>query len=93
MHRNPSTQRHITLGQSIPEVQSKGHNLQVQALSSNDVSSDLCERFLEFLSELIGTHDFTSLSHLSKEFFKAAEQSDERSFVDICHFAIEVDNC
>jgi predicted N-acyltransferase len=73
----------------IPEVKSEGGDLQIQTLSGNDVPSDLCERFLEFLSEFIRTHDFTSLSHLSKKFFKTAKEADERSFVDICHLAIE----
>jgi len=66
------------------------NDLQVQALGSNDISSDLRERFFEFEREFIRAHDFTGLGHLSKELFKTTEKADERSFVDICHLAVQI---
>ena len=89
MHRYPFAQGHKLSSKHIPEVKSKDYDLQVQTLSCHNVSSDLRERFLEFQSKFVRTHDFSSLSHLSEEFFKTAEETDERSFVDICHFTVE----
>ena len=62
-------------------------DLKVQTLSSNDISPDLEEGLFEFQTQLIGTHDFSSLGHLAEEFFQTAEETNEGAFVDIGHFA------
>src|SRR6266496_1869420 len=52
-------------------------DLQVQTLCSNNISSDLRERFLKLARKFIRAHNLTGLSHLSEKFFQAAEETDE----------------
>lgn len=61
--------------------------LQVQRLRGNDIASNLVQGLLEFCSQLIRTHDFARLCHLTDEFLKTTEETNERAFVNICHFA------
>lgn len=63
--------------------------LQIQALRSDNIPPDLAQRRLEFLLQLLTAHDLRCLSNLSQQFLQASEETDQRTLIDIRHFAVK----
>lgn len=61
--------------------------LQVQTLRGNNVSANLLQTLVELGHQVAVAHDLGRLRHLSQQLFQTAEETDQRAFVGVGHFA------
>lgn len=61
-------------------------HLQIETVERNNIASNLGQAELEFVLQLVTTHDLSSLRHLPQQLLETSEKANKGTFVDICHF-------